>query len=221
MIFDPTTVAGLDEHLRFPSPVPEPQALACDGDRLWISSWETGRLAQLDKNQGTVIDEAESPGKPVGGVVTGDELRFVVSEKDDSRFIRRFVPGHGFKSEAIPCPDDTGSFLAFDGERLWLTQRRLQRVLELDAHYAVARTIESPAQILGATVANGKIVLSLWFGAKAGGAALGTLDPHAADPAVTVVARSPFVCIALGYDGSRFWTNDQRANAIVAFGLPA
>src|SRR5271155_551600 len=101
--------------LRLPSPAPAPQALACNGPQLWMGSWETQRLYGIDREHFTVFEELNAPGKPVGMVNVGDELRVVVSENgdEDNRYIRRFVPGHGFKShDRLPCPDDTGSFLA-------------------------------------------------------------------------------------------------------------
>src|SRR5580693_1043709 len=114
-----TTFPELEEIVRIPSPAPAPQALACDGEHLWLGSWETSRVYGIDAHQGRVFEEAPAPGRPVGATVLGDDLRF----------IRRYVPAHGFKShEAVQCPDDTGSFLAFDGTRLWLSQRFLKRV---------------------------------------------------------------------------------------------
>src|SRR5215469_16834486 len=134
----------IEEVLRLPSPAPAPQALACDGDHLWLGSWETQRIYGIDRTHFTVFEEMNAPGKPVGMVSTGDELRVVVSEGDDNRFIRRYVPGHGFKSnDKLACPEDTGSFLAFDGECLWLSQRHNHRVLELDAQANELSVIEA------------------------------------------------------------------------------
>ena len=64
------------------------------------------------------------PGAPFGIAVVGDELAVVIGHgnDDDDRYIYRFVPGHGFKSGRIQCPDLSGVHLAFDGATLFLSQ---------------------------------------------------------------------------------------------------
>src|ERR1700729_1860759 len=109
MTTSPAELSALDEIVRIPSPAPAPQSLAHDGEHLWLGSWETNRVYGIVPAHGRVFEEAAAPGRLVGSTVVGDELRFVCSEngEGDDRFIRRFVPGHGFKShEAIPCPDE-------------------------------------------------------------------------------------------------------------------
>ena len=98
------TLASIDELVRIPSPGPAPQALACDGSDIWVASAETHRLYGLRGNTGAVFEEAEAPGSPIGMVVTGESLRVVTSEHDDSRFIRRYVVGHGFKRNRWRVP---------------------------------------------------------------------------------------------------------------------
>jgi sugar lactone lactonase YvrE len=223
MLTSSSELAEIAQLVRFPSPAPTPQSLAHDGEHLWLGSWETERVYGLDPKQGRVFEEVTAPGRPIGSTVVGDELRFVCSEngEGDNRFIRRFVPGHGFKThESIPCPDDTGSFLAFDGERLWLSQRMLGRVLELDSRNRVVRTIEIGSQILGICWAGTRLYLSLWLGKERGGARLAYIAPKDAVTVPVHLAASPFAMISLAADGERFWTNDSRATQIVAFALP-
>ena len=46
--------------------------------------------------------------------------------------MRRYVPGHGFKShDGIPSPDDTGWQLSFDGRRLYVSQWYNKRIVAL------------------------------------------------------------------------------------------
>jgi hypothetical protein len=208
------------EIVRVPAPAPAPQSLAHDGERLWVGSWQTQRIYALDPHDGTSSDEAAAPGKPVGCTVVGDELRFVLSERDDDRVIRRFVPGHGFKtSDAVPCPDDTGSFLAFDGEGLWLSQRYDKRVVRLDETGAIVRTIDVGEEIVGLALVGSRLFCSLWLGAKTGRCRIGFVD-SLAEPRLAIVATLPFVGVSLANDGERFWTNDFKNDAIVAFELP-
>jgi hypothetical protein len=151
-------------------------------------------------------------------------LRFVISENGDAdnRFIRRYVPGHGFKShDASPCPEDTGSFLAFDGKRLWLTQRYNKRALELDAAFAPVRTLDLGEQILGATWIGERLYLSTYLGRERGGCRIAYVEPAAAEPTLTFVAQVPFVGVSLARDGDRLWINDFKHDQIVAFAIPA
>jgi hypothetical protein len=222
MLTSSSELAEIAQLVRFPSPAPAPQSLAHDGEHLWLGSWETERVYGLDPKQGRVFEEVRAPGRPVGSTVIGDELRFICSEngEGDNRFIRRFVPGHGFKTHAAACPDDTGSFLAFDGERLWLSQRHNKRVLELDATNRVLRTVPVGEQILGICWAGTRLYLSLWLGRERGGAQVAYIEPKSAGAIPVTIAQSPFAMISLAVDGERFWTNDAQSNQIVAFSLP-
>ena len=205
------------EVLRVPSPAPVPQALACAGTHLWMGSWETQRIYGIDRAHFTVFEERPVPGKPVSLVAIGEELRGVVSEggEDDHRFIRRFIPGHGFKEhDKLACPDDTGSFLAYDGESLWLSQRFNKRILLLDANANIRREITAGGQILGITFVDGALYASLWYG-KEGGPKLGRVNGESVD----VIASLPFAAISLAHDGQRFWCNDPKTTSIIAFTL--
>jgi len=201
--------------MRLPSPAPGPQALTFDGESLWLSSWETQRLYGIHPQQFTVFEETAAPSKAIGMTAVGDELRVVCSEEDDNRYIRRFIPGHGFKSERIACPDHTGSFLAFDGSNLWLSQRHNMRVLELDPHFEVVTELKTDAQIMGIVWVGSDLYLSTWHG-KDGGCKIGRMTR---ETAIEYVDALPFAGISLVHDGSRFWTNDHRGNAVVAFTL--
>jgi hypothetical protein len=210
-----SSVMTIEELLRLPSPAPAPQALACDGDHLWMGSWETQRMYGIDRTHFTVFEEANAPGRPVGMVSVGDELRVIVSEDEDCRFIRRYVPGHGFKDhDRIPCPDDAGSFLAYDGRGLWLSQRYHRRVLELDVDGTTRSVVRTDGEILGIAFVEGTLYLSLWFG-KDGGCKIARAN--AGRTQVETIGSLPFAAVSLTHDGMRFWTNDPRSNSIVAF----
>ena len=208
----------IKELLRLPSPAPLPQALACDGPHLWLGSWETERIYGIDRAQFTVFEEMQAPGKPVGMVSVGDELRVVMSEAEDSRFIRRYVPGHGFRpDEAIPCPDDTGSFLAYDGTSFWLSQRYNHRILQLDARMQLAFELKTETQIIGIAWVEGSLYASLWYGRDKGGCKIARMN--AERTAMENVCALPFGGVSLTHDGSRFWTNDPKGTSIVAFAI--
>jgi sugar lactone lactonase YvrE len=211
-------VHHVTEALRLPSPAPRPQSLAFDGDKLWMGSIDTNRLYALDPRQWTVIEEAKTPGKPWGMTVVGDEIRVICGEGDeDDRIIRRFVPGHGFKTQhAIECPDKTGSQLSYDGTWLYVSQWYNRRILGLDEQGNVVREIELPRGICGQCYVDGNFFVVTtddeesdeYFLGKIGGDGTGGF---------TDLARIPFAARALAYDGARFWSNHREANEIVAF----
>jgi hypothetical protein len=207
------------EVMRVPSPAPAPQALAFENGTLWMGSWETQKIYGMKSPGFEVYERANAPGRPVGMTVVGEALRIVCSEtSEDHRVIRRYIPGHGFvMNEHVECPEDTGSFLAFDGVHLWLSQRYKKRVLEFDGKYDILMEIAADAQILGIVWVHGHLYLSTWHG-KEGGCKIGRTNPSVGK--IEYVATLPFAAISLAHDGTRFLTNDPRESAIVGFTLP-
>jgi len=210
------------EVLRLPSPAPRPQSLAFDGTSLWMGSRETRRIYALDPQHWTVRDEAVAPGIPYGITVVGDELRVLCSEgEEDHRVIRRFVPGHGFKSEgAIACPDDTGSQLAFDGDRLYVSQFYKRRVLSLDERGTVGSVVDVPHDICGLVVVAGRFFSITTDDEETDEYWLTSVDARGAKAQVADVARLRFAARALAFDGTNFWTNHRERDEIVAFAAP-
>ncbi len=218
------TLSMIEELVRIPAPCPSPMGLACDGPDLWIASFETNRIYGLNAQQGRVFEEAAAPGRPYGLTVTGDALRVVVGDavdggKDD-RFIRRYIMGKDFKTEAIPCPDHTGSFLGYDGDRLYLSQRDNKVILELDDTGRVLRTIPVPRQITGMVIVAGKFYLVTTESRTVDDYRLLCLDARKEQPEVVELASIPFGARSLGFDGTKFWTNCRAENTIVAFAKP-
>ena len=209
----------ITEVMRMPSPAPRPQSLAFDGELLWMGSIETSRLYAIDPVHWTVRDEAAAPGKPWGMTAMGDELRVLCGEtEDDHRIIRRFVPGHGFKSEgALPCPDDTGSQLGYDGDRLYVSQWYNKRVLSLDAHGNVGSVIEAPHGICGQVIIGGVFHLLGTDDEDSENYFLTRIDARNGKTHVEDLASVNFQGRALAYDGTRFWSNHRENNEIVAF----
>ena len=211
----------VEELLRLPSPAPKPQSLAFDGTTLWMGSRETRRLYALDPNTWTVREEAQAPGTPWGMTVVGDELRVLCGETDDdNRIVRRFVPGHGFKTaDAVPCPDDTGSQLGYDGDRLYVSQFYKRRILSLDERGDVGTIISVPHDICGQVVAQGRFYLITTDDENGGDYWLTCVDARGARTVSEDLARVGFPARALAFDGERFWTNHREADQIVAFKL--
>jgi hypothetical protein len=209
----------VNETLRLPSPAPRPQSIAFDGEALWMGSIETSRVYEIDPRQWRVIEEDRAPGKPWGMTVVGDELRVICGEgADDDRFIRRFVPGHGFKTQdAIACPDFTGSQLSYDGIRLYVSQWYNKRILGIDERGNVVRTIEVPREICGQCFVDGTFYVLTTDDETTNDYFLMKACVNGGQPKFEDVARVPFAARGLAFDGSRFWTNHREQNEIVSF----
>jgi DNA-binding beta-propeller fold protein YncE len=213
------TLDSIEELLRIPAPCPGAIGLACDGPNLWISSYDTNRIYGLNAQQGTVFEESVAPGEPYGLTVTGDALRVVIADADDNRTIRRYIMGKDFKSESIACPADSGSFLAYDGDLLYLSQRHQKQIVELDEIGTVLRTIPVPREVTGMVVVAGCFYLMTTQSRKVDDFRLMCLDARKDEPEFRELASVPYRALGLGYDGSKFWTHGPE-NTIVAFGKP-
>jgi len=214
------TLETIEELLRIPAPCPGPLGLACDGTDLWIGSNDTCRIYGMRRLQGTVFEEAVAPGEPFGITVTGDYLRVVVADDNGDRYICKYIMGKDFKSQKIPCPDLTGSFIAYDGDRLYLSQRDNKVILELDDTGTVLRTIPVPRQITGMVIVAGRFYLVTTESREVDDYRLLCLDARKEQPEVHELASIPFTARSLGFDGTKFWTICRGENAIVAFAKP-
>jgi hypothetical protein len=212
----------IQELRRLPSPAPKPQALAFDGTMLWMGSRETHRLYAIDPNQWTARDEAVAPGVPYGLTVAGDELRVLCGEgEDDNRRIRRFIPGHGFHEDGvIEAPEDTGSYLAYDGDSLYMSQWYNKKILALTETGAVTTTVNLRHGICGLVVANAKFYCVCVDVEDSNDYWLTRVDTKGDKLEITDVARIPFQARSLAYDGKNFWTNHREQNEIVQFAAP-
>ncbi len=204
---------------RLDSPAPKPQSLAWDGATLWMGSRQTRRIYAINPATWAVTWETEAPGTPYGLAAVRGELRVLCSETaDDHRIIRRCLPGKGFDPKyALPCPDDTGSQLGWDGRRLHVSQWYPKKVLALGDDGQVERIIEVPHGICGQVIVDGIIYLATTDAEDTTDYWLTRVDPRPSQPRIEDLARIPFAARALAYDGRRFWTNHREQNQIVCF----
>ena len=186
-----------------------------------MGSVETSRIYAIEPHQWTVSEETPAPGKPWGITVVGDELRVLCGEtEEDHRRIRRFVPGHGFKShEAIECPGDTGSHLSYDGVRLYVSQWYNKLILGIDETGGVVKTISLPRGVCGQTFADGSFYALTTDDEDSSDYFLTRVTPAGDGVEIQDLARVPMQARGLAYDGSRFWTNHREHNEIVAFSV--
>jgi hypothetical protein len=211
------------ERERLVSPATTPQALAWHEGELWFGSRDLQRIYRMDRKTWKVLEEKEAPGIPWAAASAGESLCFTLGEgAEDDRYLRRYRPGEGFSSsERIACPDFTGSYLSYDGEHLYLSQWYNHRILKLDGKGDVLREISVGAEISGHTFVNGIIYVLRGTERGEGDWRLARLDPGESMPDVQEIARVPFQCRSLAYDGERLWTNHREADRIVCFEIPS
>jgi hypothetical protein len=196
-----------------------PQALAWHNDALWMGSRDLRRIYGIEPGTWKVFKEAEAPGIPWAATSTGEALCFTVGEgADDDRYLRLYYPESGFSENArVACPDFTGSYLSFGGRHVYLSQWYKQRILKLDETGNILRAFEIGAEICGHTFFGGAIYVLR--GTEQGDEdwRIARLDPHVRSLQVEDLARVPFQCRSLAFDGSHFWTNHRVANETVCF----
>ena len=216
------TIQTVDELLRLDAPAPRPQAIAFDGALLWLGSIETERFYAVAPSDWTVRDESALPGKPWGATVAGDDLLVILGQTaKDHRTIYRYVSGHGIHTDgAIPCPDDTGSHLSYDGDALYVSQWYNQRIIAVDEDGKTGAVVAVPHQICGHTIVDGKFYCITTDDEDAGVYFLTRVDARNGATKVDDLAELRFDARALAFDGERFWTNHREANETVAFARP-
>jgi hypothetical protein len=207
---------------RLASPAPKPQSLAWDGATLWMGSRETKRIYGINPVTWTVGAEFTAPGTPYGMTAVGRELRVLCSEgADDNRIVRRWVSGTGFDATwQLGCPDDTGSQLSYDGQRLHVSQWYPKKVIALGADGKAERVITAPHGICGQVFVDRVLYLVTTDAEETNDYWLTRVDVQSAgggEPTCVDVARIPFQARALAWDGAKFWTNHREQNQIVAF----
>ena len=215
-------LSPIKEIQRLHSPAVTPQALTWHKGELWMGSRDLRRIYRLEAGTFAVLEEIDAPGIPWAAVSAGDSLWLTLGEDpDDDRYLWRYVTGKEFsETERIACPEFTGSYLSYDGEHLYLSQWYKHRILKLDAAGQIIREIAVDAEISGHVFVDGSIYVLRGTEQNGGDWRLAKLDPREPVPQVKELARVPFQCRSLAYDGERLWTNYREADQIVCFEVP-
>jgi outer membrane protein assembly factor BamB len=215
-------LSSVSERQRVASPAVTPQALAWRDDALWVGSRDLHRIYGINPDTWKVFTEAEAPGIPWAAASAGEALCFTIGEgENDDRYLRRYsIDGGFFDSDRVACPEFSGSYLSYDGQHVYLSQWYKHRVLKLDASGNILRTYDVGAEICGHTIVNGAIYVLR--GTEQGNEdwTLSRLDLQASAAPIYDLAKVPFQCRSLAFDGTYFWTNHRVANEIVRFALP-
>jgi len=211
----------INERRRLPSPAITPQALAWHSNTLWMGSRDRRRIYAIDVETWAVVKETDAPGIPWAAVSTDGIICFTIGEDpEDDRYLRSYDPASRFGEDRIACPELTGSYLSFDGDHLYLSQWYKHRILKLDASGNILRIINIGAEICGHAFVDGLIYVLRGREQPNEDWCIARLDPRQVTPEVQDLARVPFACRSLTFDGANFWTNHRTANEIVSFAQP-
>jgi hypothetical protein len=210
---------------QFRSPVVTPQALAWDGNQLWLSSRDLGTLYKVDVDSWKIVEEIDPPGVVWAGVSLGHgEMRFTIGKGlNDDRYVYRYAPDAGF-TKLFACPDFTGSYLSFDGNHLYFSQWYTGDVYQVEDYGKIKRTINVGAEICGHTFVEGKLYVirgreNKDMLGKSEEWRLARLDPRDSTR-IDDVATIPFASRSLTFDGEHLWSNHRAANETISFSLP-
>jgi hypothetical protein len=149
----------------------------------------------------------------------GNELRVLCGVgEDDNRFVYRFRDG-AFLPDPIPCPDDTGSHLAFDGEHLYISQWYRRRLVAVDDQGQVLRRVDAPEHgVAGQVIVDGSAYLLGTDDENEGPYYITRLDLATGES--TDLAKVPNFCRGLAFDGTLFWSNIREQGEAIGFTLP-
>lgn len=208
--------------VRYASPVRGPQGLVWDGESMWVTSAANGRIYALDPTTWTIRHEFVPPYEALGITFTGSEFRVIlapaIEEQDlelDRRYVYSFTPDSGF-AECFPCPDFSGSFLAYANETLYLSQAWDKKLIELDEAGAAVREVELGRRPVGMTVVDDAYYLAT-VNDEWGEGQLQRLGVAAPASSIETLRSFPFKPRSVAYDGERFWTADRNNDAIVSW----
>ncbi|HEY1867008.1 MAG TPA: hypothetical protein VGG70_01855 [Candidatus Cybelea sp.] len=215
----------MSDLVRYPSPVQGPQGLAWDGQSIWVTSAANGHLYSLDSKTWNIRREFAPPYESLGVTYTGSDFRIVlapaIDEPDlerDRRYVYSFTPDAGF-AECFPCPDFSGSFLAYANGTLYLSQAWDKKLIELNEDGAPVREVQLERRPVGMTIVDRAFYLATVDEDWADGQ-LQRLGIDAAASSIETLQSFPFKPRGVAYNGERFWTADRNNHAIVSFTLP-
>jgi hypothetical protein len=215
----------LSDVIRYVSPVQGPQGLAWDGSLLWITSCVTKHLYAIDPQTRAVRHEYAPPHEALGIACAGSEFSLVVApaiDEDlerDHRYVYSFTPEAGF-AERFPCPDFSGSFLAYDSGVLYLSQAWDKKLVELDEDGRVVRDVQLERRPVGITIVDGAFYLAT-VGEDWNEGLLQRMPLQGEASEIETLRPFPFKPRGVAFDGERFWTNDRNNHAIVSFSITA
>ena len=203
---------------RYESPVQGPQGLGWDGEQLWITSCITNCMYAVDPRTLAIQDEVVPPGEVFGLTWTGSVFRAVIGFEDDAenddRYIYTYAPGSGFLDERIECPDRSGSFLAYDGSTLYLSQAWAKKLIALDDRGVPVREIDLERRPVGMTFVDDLLYI-VTVDDEWGDGQFARMHIDASKPVIEPIMATRFAPRSVAYDGTHVWICDRNSHALL------
>lgn len=212
------SVTDVRERRRIAVPQAQPQALAWDGRSLWLSSRVTHDVFRFNPENGAIEETYRAPGVVYGLTYGGTAFRAICSEgPDDDRYVRTFAPQKGFGERDFPCPELTGSYLAWDRSELFMTQWYRKRIFALGEDGRVRREFPAPRELCGCAFVGADLYLITTDDEETDEFFLMRCRFAGGGAQFEDVARVPFKARSLAWDGATFWSNHRAQGELVAF----
>jgi len=212
----------MDELTRYASPVRGPQGIAWDGATMWLTSAANGRMYELHPKTWCIRREFVPPYEALGITSTGSDFRAIlapqIDEPDlerDHRHVYAFSPETGFAERSV-CPDNSGSFLAYDDGTVYVSQAWDKRLVELDERGTAVRAVQLERRPVGMTIVDGAFYLAT-VDEEWGDGRFERLGIHDDASSIRALRSFPFGPRGVAFDGERFWTADRDGHALVSF----
>jgi hypothetical protein len=189
---------------------------------MWLTSAANGRLYAIDPQRWSIQREFVPPSEALGITHTGSDFRLIlapaIEEPDldlDHRYVYSFSPDAGF-AECFACPDNSGSFLAYNDGTLYLSQAWDKKLIQLDERGAAVREVQLDRRPVGMTIVDDAFYLATvdeeWNDGRFD--RLGINDEASS---LQTLCSFPFKPRSVAFDGRHFWTADRNNHAIVSF----
>lgn len=208
------------ERRRDRTPMSEPQGLALRDGGYWISFRGVPTLYALDSATWSLREITPLTGTAWGLTAVGDGVVAVCGRApEDARSIHRFDADGRETAAPAACPAETGSYLAFDGHDLYLSQwyeRRIFRVRD----GTFEQVAQSPRGVCGIAAVDGRLAVLNTADEETTDYYLTFLDPNRPGAAPIDVARVPFAARSLIRTGNGYLTNHRERGEIVTFDVP-
>lgn len=205
---------------RYKTMFPLPQGLAVAGSRLFVSFRDDPQIFTLDLPTSRCDLWAIAPNPPWGLAASQDRVWAVCGYGQNAdRHVVEFDATGNQCSSPTRCPDGTGSYIAFDGRELFLSQWYEQRVFRLTDAQVFEPLFSATRGICGIAADHGTLTLLTTADEETLEYHLERYDlSHPAGGCVDV-ATVPFRARSLAWSGSEYLTNHREAGEIVAFSM--
>jgi len=189
---------------------------------MWVTSAANGRLYAVDPQTWSVRREFVPPFESLGITYTGSDFRLIlapaIDEPDlerDHRYVFTFSLDAGF-TELFVCPDNSGSFLAYENGTTYLSQAWDKKLIELDERGAAVREVQLERRPVGMTIVGGAFYL-VTVDDEWGDGRFDRLGIDDDASSIRSLRSLPFEPRSVAFDGERFWTADRNNHALVSF----